>query len=510
MANKARRTGTGKRVSRADAQAALRADAMATEVPSRCDVCVVGGGASGLACAIAAADAGARVVVLERDLECGRKILATGNGRCNLANLALSDAHAAARHYRNPQFVRRCCKDGFLSDIQRLFEDCGLLIGVDAYIEDGYRDFRLFPHSRQAASVRNALLKRARDLGVTLACCREATQVVPTGTQSLLVKYADPAGNAATIECAAVVVATGGGATRVLDAFGIPQVPTSPVLCPLACDMGPFAQLDGRKARVGATLTRGDETISHNHGEILFRSWGISGILAFDLSRKAQPGDIVWLDLVRGHLPMGGLAGPSGESGHGKTEACEGQDPGEKNRGSGDPSIHEIRMQRYSYLRPILDPDGTGELEPGSLDGLVDPVIAAVASELASKGWLPEGLPGRFSPNGAESAADAAIRLLTELPLRVTGTAKEELSQVTRGGLSTEAFDCTTLECLRAPGVFACGEALDVDGDCGGFNLGWAWKSGLVAGAAAASRALGADVSPDGNLPDDAREGGLA
>ena len=111
-------------------------------VPERCDVCVVGGGASGLAAAIAAAEAGASVVVLERAAECGRTILATGNGRCNLSNARLERGR-----YNDPAFVEAVCGAAFGSDVLGFLEGCGL-----AVVEEG--GGRLYPLSRQAASVR--------------------------------------------------------------------------------------------------------------------------------------------------------------------------------------------------------------------------------------------------------------------------------------------------------------------------------------------------------------------
>ena len=155
-----------KKLSRAELHERALAAASAVGVPAACDVVVAGGGASGLVAAIAAAEAGARTCVLEQDLECGRKILATGNGRCNFANEDLDPAR-----YRNGAFVAKVAGARWLEEVLGFFAASGLAWAS----EEG----RLYPLSRQAASVRNVLLARARRAGVTLAPARKVTSVAP-------------------------------------------------------------------------------------------------------------------------------------------------------------------------------------------------------------------------------------------------------------------------------------------------------------------------------------------
>ena len=135
-----------------------------------------------------------------------------------------------------------------------------------------------------------------------------------------------------------------------------------------------------------------------------------------------------------------------------------------------------------SELRQMIDPFMHGDFEDGCVDGVVDPKIASVLGSLARSGW--QG-PSAEDPTD-ESASERLIGLLKGLPFRTLGTTDASSAQVTRGGLKNDQFDATTLEALRIPGLFACGETLDVDGACGGYNLSWAWKSGMVAGSAAA------------------------
>lgn len=367
--------------------------------PERCDVVVVGGGASGLAAAIAAAEAGASVVVLERAVECGRTILATGNGRCNFSNVLL-----AWDRYNDPAFVGAVCGERFGEDVLDFFEECGL-----AWVEEDAG--RLYPLSRQAASVREVLLARARRSDVTLAPAREVTGIERDGAAWGVTYEGVSVGR---VLAGSVVLAAGGG-EKVARSLGLDCAPYEPVLCSLACEAPEGVSLDaldGRRAHVVARLLRDGAEVARETGEVLFRSYGLSGIAVFDLSRVARAGDVISLDLTCG-----------------------------------------AELER---LRQLAE-------RAGGCSGILDPVIA--------------------------SALGNSLDLACDLCLIVIGPAEPERAQVTRGGLLTAQFDPATLEAQALPGLYACGEALDVDGACGGFNLAWAWKSGIVAGHAAAPAA---------------------
>lgn len=366
---------------------------------------VVGGGASGLAAAIAAAEAGASVTVLERAVECGRTILATGNGRCNLSNAELMGPGPRWDRYSRPDFVAAVCGRGFGEDVLAFLEGCGLALAQEG-------GGRLYPLSRQASSVREVLLSRARAAGVTLAPAREVTGMAPAG-DGWRVSY--EGASAGDVACRAAVLAVGGG-EGLTRSLGLACAPYEPVLCSLACEpLAPLdlGALDGRRAHVTARLLRDGAELARERGEALFRSYGLSGIVVFDLSRLARPGDVLALDLTEG-----------------------------------------------------LDRDRARGLAraAGGCAGVLDPAIASA-----------------LGPDALERAFD--------LRLVVRGPAEPERAQVTRGGLITGQFDPATLESRELPGLFACGEALDVDAACGGFNLAWAWKSGLVAGGAAGGTA---------------------
>ena len=390
--------------SRQQLRARQLARAANTRVPDSPDVIVCGGGAAGLSAAIAAAEHGATTVVLERDTECGRSILATGNGRCNLSNLELSPDR-----YNDPSFVGDVVGETFLEDTLSFLGGCGLAWRS----EEG----RLYPTSNRADSVRSVLLARARRAGAVLAGARDVRRVERT-SRGLSVTWDESfSDRSATAEARSVVVATGGGVMAALSGLELDLKPTSPVLCPLACEKAPVLALDGRRVRAEVTLLRQGTVLAREAGEVLLRGYGLSGIVLFDLSRLALPGDVLSLDL----------------------------------------------------LADVPDDAVRRAIELNTADGILDPELARVL--------------------GAQTSVAAALEGARRVRLTVTGLAETDRAQVMRGGLANRQFDPRTLGARSVPGLFACGEVLDVDGACGGFNLSWAWRSGEIAGTAAAVRA---------------------
>ena len=432
----------------------------ARPLPGRAGVLVVGGGASGLTAALAAARAGATdVCVLEAGPRAGRSILASGNGRCNLTNEALGarwapgaatpflagpGAAAPGREpapawdqYNDPAFVRAVMGDDPLAEVLGLFRGLGVLCLPD---EEG----RVFPASRCASSVLGPLLAELDALGVTVACAARARDMTKAATGDWDVALED----GRHVLARRVVWATGGGSADVLArACGARVEPGRPVLAPLAC-AGGAAELDGVRAACVASLLRtgagGQTLVARERGEVLFRPYGVSGIVVFDLSRHARPGDVLSLDVTPG--------------------ASRGQD-----------ATRELAAFVEARLAAADAHPGTGSARLAALDGMLNPklgrhVMAHLAGESGAR----------------EVRARDVLHALGHLELEVTDVADAAHAQVTRGGLATSEMSADTLELLRAPGLFACGEALDVDAACGGFNLSWAWVSGTRAGRAAA------------------------
>ena len=394
------------------AQAQRIKQAQAFLVPDYIDVAILGGGAAGLCAAITAAEAlGANkhVVVFEKALESGRTILATGGGRCNFTNADLS-----FENFSHPEFVQDVCKnkDMFLADILAFFRSSGLAWATE---DEG----RMYPLTRQASSIQSLLLKRAQKAGVQFALGREVTLVKPQ-RNNFIVAFKECFAGEKTYEihASSVVLATGGLTTAELaENLDLQTTSLRPGLCALTCTPEPPASLDGKRVRAQAALLRNGAVLKQESGELLFRSFGLSGIMIFNLSRTALPGDVLEIDL----LPQ------------------------------------------------LTEEEVAAAVEAHTTDGLLDPQIAAYL--------------------GTNNPVEITIAKAHKMTFTVTGASSKVVPQVCIGGISIDQVDTNTLEAHGVPGLFIAGEALDIDAQCGGFNLSWAWKSGMVAGLAAAKSA---------------------
>ena len=390
------------------AQAQRIKQAQAFLVPNHIDVAILGGGAAGLCAAITAVEAlgtNKRVVIFEKALESGRTILATGGGRCNFTNADLS-----FENFSHPKFVQAVCKDKdtFLADILAFFRSSGLAWATE---DEG----RMYPLTREASSVQSLLLRRAQKAGVQFALGREITSVKPQHN-GFTIAFQECFGGEEThkVHASTVVLATGGLATTNLaESLQLQTTSLRPGLCALTSKPEPPTSLDGKRVRAHAALLRDGAVLKQESGELLFRSFGLSGIMIFNLSRTALPGDVLVIDL----LPQ------------------------------------------------LTEEEVAAAVEAHTTDGLLDPQIATYL--------------------GAHDSVEATVAKAHKMTFTVTGTSSKVVPQVCVGGISINQVDSITLEAHAIPGLFIAGEALDIDAQCGGFNLSWAWKSGMVAGLAA-------------------------
>ena len=371
-------------------------------------VAIVGGGAAGLCAAVAAAEAGARVTILEKASRVGKKLLKTGNGRCNLSNL-----HVAPEGYNHPDFVAPLLTETPCEALRVFFASLGLWTTADG-------EGRVYPRSDTAASVLDVLRLACARRGAQERCGAEVAAVTPLPGGGYRLSLRE--GEAVTAD--RVIVASGGG-TALLRPLGHALVPFAPVLCPLRTGVSPIRGLSGLRVRCRASLLRDGETVCRESGELLFRDFGVSGILALDLSRFALPGDILSLDLL--------------------------------------PELTETELLARLEGQAALG-RGSGELLVGVFHRRVAEAVLRAA--------------GDESPRSLAKA-------IRDFRLTVEGPGDVQNAQVTRGGAAVEGFDPRTLESRRCPGLYGVGEALDIDGRCGGYNLHWAFVSGLAAGRSA-------------------------
>lgn len=442
-------------------------------------VAVVGGGASGLACAIACARSGAQVHVLEASARPGRSILASGNGRCNLSN-----THLSANDFNNPQFVSSVLGTDPFGNIRKLFDSLGVLFLPD---EEG----RCYPASRHASSVLDPLLDACAQLGVTIKSGARVESLVPPRFElgdthwQVGVRQALPSKNGrakkssgASLERLTfdrVVWAAGGGsAPEIFASLGVEVIPSQPVLCPIATETAPVAGLNGVRTQARLRLLRGGSAVpgADLRGEVLFRPYGVSGIAVFDLSRIALPGDILALDLL-----------PDFDAGVVEDIVLTRA----RHLGSTDQNLANGRDDAAGE-RATSKPGFDRQDDPvlGFLDGVAHPALASKIMRAARS----------RAGNDPRKLATQAATMLKDYRLEVIGVADTDHAQVTRGGVALTQVDPADLQ-MRNPalaGLYCCGEALDIDARCGGFNLSWAWLSGTVAGIAAARRRSSQDT----------------
>lgn len=396
------------------------------------DVLIIGGGASGLMAACALSRAGARAALLEGQPRVGRKLLATGNGRCNFTNLGAG----AGSYHGSAALVRAALAAWPPERVCEVFRGLGLYERVDA-------EKRVYPASNQAAAVLDALRLAAAEAGCE-TLCDFAVRELAFRKGLFTARAAD--GRAAQGRFA--LVCTGGLAApklgacgdgyRLLEAFGHRITPRRPALTPLKTPPEAVRALKGLRAQCALGLYIDGARRGAESGEVLFTEYGVSGIAAMQHAREA--GEAL-AQKRRVELEFDFL-------------------PGEK---YGEAVVFDLC--RALPERPAED----------LLTGFVPKRIGQAL--LKSAGIAPLTRPAK-SLTDAERRAIAAQLLGWRLP--VIGVQGFEQAQVTAGGADGRDFYPQTLESRRAPGLFAAGEVLDVDGDCGGFNLHWAWASALL------------------------------
>ena len=396
------------------------------------NVIVIGGGASGLMAALTAARNGHAVTLLERQSRVGRKLLSTGNGRCNLTNL-----HVAPVHYHglSPDFVRPAL-DAFDTEAAlAFFHGLGLLTVAE---DSG----RVYPYSDQAGSVLDVLRFAADAAGVITRTGFEVEQLRRT-KHGFAVSSAEE-----TLAADRVIVCCGGmaggklGGTRsgylLLQSMGHNMTKLYPALVQVKTDTTYVKALKGVRATGELTLCRGRDTVAESRGEVQFTEFGVSGPAVFDLSRSAaveKPPLTLHIDL----LPRLSAA---------DTEAL---------------------LRQRAALMPELT---TENLLAGMLHNRLGRTLLRYAGF------------GLTEPVAALGAAERQriAEAIHDFALPVTGVLGFDGAQVTAGGVRTDEFDPETLQSRLVPGLYAAGEVLDIDGDCGGYNLQWAWSSGYLAG----------------------------
>ena len=394
------------------------------------NVCVIGGGAAGMLAALTAAENGHRVLLLERQSRVGRKLLATGNGRCNLSNYHVSPAH----YHGGAGFCDFALSQFDVGETLQYFASLGLLTVSEA-------SGRIYPMSNMAGSVldvlRYALERPEIDLqtGQTVTAVRKIPEgfSVKTETDTFFARRLILAAGGA----AGSKVGGGMDGYRLAKSLGHHRTALYPSLVQLKTDPTYPRALKGVKAQCGISICRGSQVLARNSGEVLFTEYGVSGPAIFDLSRSVSAGGSDLTCLLNFF-----------------------------------PDWEEAEVLHWlSQRQAAMAAHEASTLLTGSCHTRLGQMICK------SAGFTNQRAAGLTRDDLRRIAGQA-----THFALPITGTCGFDQAQVTAGGLDTSEFDPRTLQSRLVPGLYACGELLDIDGDCGGYNLQWAWSSGRLAG----------------------------
>ncbi|MDO4268286.1 MAG: NAD(P)/FAD-dependent oxidoreductase [Eubacteriales bacterium] len=401
-------------------------------------VIITGGGASGLAAAIAAAREGAQVTVLEHMDRVGKKILSTGNGRCNMTNLSLK-----AEHYRcsQKQFPMKVLDRFSVWDTLTFFDE----IGIITKSRNGY----IYPNSDQASSVLDSLRLEAERLGVRMETGCRVARLAQNGKKGFLAETdrGDFFGDRLILACgskAAPKTGSDGSGYELARGFGHRIITPLPALVQLRCRGAFLKQLAGIRCDAVVKLASEGRILAADAGELQLTDYGVSGIPVFQVSRFAS---VALHEGRRVSVLIDFLPSKSMEE------------------------TRQFLDQRQKRL---------GYREAGDfLTGVFSKKLAQV---LLKEAGIPLSLPvSQIRPRQAGELAG----LIKQFSMEVTAANSFDQAQVCCGGVDTREIRPDTLESRLVRGLYLTGELLDVDGVCGGYNLQWAWSTGITAGRCA-------------------------
>jgi len=390
------------------------------------NIAIIGAGASGLVAAISASRAGAKVTVYEKSPKIGKKIHASGNGRCNITNqqISLDNYHGRQSHF---------AKETIKFDAQKFFN----ALGLELRLGNGTR---LYPFSHQASSVVDFLGFECKRLGVEFVKECEIERIQKENEHFVLTYHDNK------VLADAVLIATGSMAMPNLGTsesgyhfakqFGHQIEKPFAALVQLTSDDEVFAKAAGVKLEAEMEIFVDKQAKMGIKGDLLFTSYGLSGSAILDLSRIASRATMrkqdvfIMIDLLPDFSQQALKA------------LLQKQLP--------------LKLPLYLWLNGLIPKK------------LIEPIMI-VAKLDATK------------PLNNKTINTLAYTL-KNLKVSITGTRGAKGAEIMAGGVSTEEINPKTMESKRIKGLFFAGEVLDIDGDCGGFNLHWAWASGHLAG----------------------------
>lgn len=387
---------------------------------------IIGAGASGLCAAIEAqkTNPDLRITIFDRMQKCGKKILATGNGRCNFTNEDLSLKH----FYGNSEFLKSVLYSDF-ADTKEFFKGLGVL----SYEEDG----RIYPRSQQAATIKDALLKSVQGKSVTIKTECQVNQIKKNGKLFLV----NGEEFDAVLICgggkAAAVHGSDGSCYKLAEGLGHTLTPLYPALCGLVISDKDLNLLKGVRAEALAELYSGNSLLGSEAGEIQFTDKAISGIPVMNLSHLCENKRDLKIRL----------------------DLC--------------PEIDEKDL--FNHIKKSINNSPESEFE-AILNGIVNLKLGFAV--MNRSGIKPQTKCSAL--NNAQIGK--VVEQLKGFVINIKSAKGFEAAQVTKGGIKTNELSPDTMMSKKAEGLFLCGEILDIHGDCGGYNLHLAFTTGRIAG----------------------------
>ncbi len=393
-------------------------------------VAIIGGGASGLICAIIAARNGCDVTILEKNKKVGRKILATGNGKCNISNTRISVENF---HGANPSFVKYALNNFTLTKLESFFSD----IGLDLLKTD---DARVYPMSMQASSVVDFLLDCSKSEGVRIYCDMSVKEVKKSDKFIVLTDENSFRFDKVVVASGSVAMATLGGSEigyEIARGFGHDISALFPSLVQLKSD-DPFCKRSaGVKIEAALKAFVDKEFKKQIYGDLLFTDYGLSGLGVLDISRDLsyalQKGKsaVLKIDL----LPSLSLSSLK--------------------------NILKNKSKKFQNKPPSLWLNGMIHKK------LVHSILKRLGFEEKTRLNMKE--VQRLSYE------------MKNLSIKISDTNGIKNAEVVAGGISCKQIDSKTMESKLQKGLYFTGEVIDIDGDRGGYNLHWAFASGFLA-----------------------------
>ncbi len=395
---------------------------------------IIGGGASGMAAAIeASGNTNNQIIIFERQARVGRKLLATGNGRCNLSNLGVDVSHY---HGDQPEFVQTALSTYNMDDTLNWFRRLGLITVSEP-------SGKVYPYSDQANSVVD-ILRFALDRPNIQLCTGVEVQKVKKLDGGFLVECTNQ-----QYFCDRLIIACGGlagtklGGTmsgyKLLGKLGHKCTRLRPALVQLKSSWPGTVSLKGVRANCHVKILKDEQLFAESVGELQFTEYGLSGPVIFEVSRDVCHEAGQWYTEID-FLPQMGFE-----------------------------ELFEELLDRKNTSLPV------SELLTGILHNRLGRVLTQAAG-IGTSG---------FVTDTDDAALRAVCSCVKAFRIDLTEPMGMDSAQVTAGGILTEQFYSETMESKLVPGLYACGEVLDIDGDCGGYNLQWAWSSGRLAGKSA-------------------------